>query len=248
MKVVAIVQARIGSTRLPGKVLKEVAGRPMLEHVINRLKQAKTLDEILVATSVNERDKPIIELSKRLRIGCFAGSEENVLDRFLKAAEQARADVIVRVTADCPLIDTNTVDKIVRRHLQSSVDYTRTLIDETNSKSFPRGLDTEVFSAKVLRRVHKLANKPYEREHVTVFIYEHPELFRMETVEAEDDLQRPKYRLTVDTEEDFKLIKQIYGQLYKPNEIIDIKDVIELLDRNPNLRRINAHIKQNPPH
>ena len=179
MKMVAIIQARMGSTRLPGKVLKEVARKPMLEHVINSLKQAKTLNEIMVATSVNERDRPIIELSKRLGVGCFAGSEEDVLDRFLEAAEQVRADVIVRVTSDCPLIDPNTVDKIVRCHLQSNVDYTRTLIDASNSKSFPRGLDTEVFSVKVLRRVHKLANKPYEREHVTIFIYERPELFRI---------------------------------------------------------------------
>ena len=136
MKTIAIVEARMGSTRLPGKVLKEVAGKPMLKHVIDRLKRAKTLSEIIVATSVNERDKLIAELSKRLGVGCFAGSEENVLDRFLKAAEQAGADVIVRVTADCPLIDPNTVDKIVRHHLQSNVDYTQTLIDKSNNNVF----------------------------------------------------------------------------------------------------------------
>lgn len=246
MKVVTIVQARMGSTRLPGKVLIEVSGRPMLEHVIDRLKRSETSDEIIVATSLNERDIPIIELSKRLGIGCFAGSEEDVLDRFLKAAEQAKADVIVRITADCPLIDPNTIDKIVRHHLQSNVDYTRTLIDESNSKSFPRGLDTEVFSMKVLRRVHKLANKPYEREHVTIFIYEHPELFKIQVIETEKGLRRPNYRLCVDVEEDLKLIKEIYCRLYMPNEIIDIRNVIRLLDNNPELQQINAHVKQNP--
>jgi len=248
MKVIAIVQARMGSTRLPSKVLKEVARKPMLEHVINRLKRAKTVDEILVATSVNERDKPIIELSKRLGVGCFAGSEEDVLDRFLKAAEQARADVIVRVTSDCPLIDPNTVDEMVRRQLQSSVDYTRTLIDKSNSKSFPRGLDTEVFSMDVLRKVHKLASKSYEREHVTIYVYEHPELFKMQIIEAENSLRRPNYRLCVDVEEDLKLIKEIYRRLYMPNEIIDIRNVIRLLDNNLELQQINAHVKQKPPH
>jgi spore coat polysaccharide biosynthesis protein SpsF len=246
MKVVALVQARMGSTRFRGKVLKEVSGKPMLKHVIDRLKHAKTLSEIIIATSVNERDKPIVELSKRLGVGCFVGSEEDVLDRFLKAAEQARADVIVRVTADCPLIDPCTVDKIVSCHLQSNVDYTRTLIDENNNKSFPRGLDTEVFSMKLLRRIHELAKDPYEREHVTVFIYNHPQFFRIEVIEAEGILQMPSYRLCVDVEDDLRLIREIYDRLYNPNKIIDIKEVIKLLNENPELQKINVHVKQKP--
>jgi len=243
-KVVAIVQARTGSTRLPSKVLKKINKKTMLEHVIERLKNTKTTDEIVIATSNKEQDKPIIELAKRLNVSYFVGSEYDVLDRYLKAAEQVEAEIIVRITADCPLIDPNTVDKIVRCHLQSNVDCTRTLIDESNSKSFPRGLDAEVFSVKVLRRVHKLANKPYKREHVTIFIYEHPELFKIQMIEAEEGLRRPHYRLCVDVEEDLKLIREIYHRLYVPNEIIDIRDVIRLLDENPNLQQINAHVKQ----
>ena len=216
----------------------------MLEHIIERLEYAKTLNEIIIATSSSERDKPIIELAKKLGISYFAGSEDDVLGRYVNAAKQAKADIIVRITADCPLIDPHVVDKTVNRHLKSNADYTRTLIDEDNDKSFPRGLDTEVFSMDVLERVHNLADKSYQREHVTIFIYEHPELFKIETVAAEEDLRRPSFRLCVDVEEDLRLIKEIYNRLYKTNEIIDIKDVIRLLDESPELRRINAHVKQ----
>jgi len=244
MKTVAIVQARMASTRLPGKVLRELAGKPMLEHVIDRVKSSKMIDEIVIATSRNEKDERIVELAKRLNVGWFVGSEEDVLDRYMKAAEQVAADIIVRITGDCPLIDPYTIDRIVRRHLKLNVDYTRTLIDQNNSKSFPRGLDTEVFSINVLRKVHKLAKKPGEREHVTVFIYEHPKMFKIEVIEAEESLQRPKYRLCVDVEEDLRLITEIYHQLYVSSGIIDIKDVVKLLDNNPDLREINAHVKQ----
>ena len=244
MKTVAIVQARMASTRLPGKVLRELAGKPMLEHVIHRVKSSKMIDEIVIATSRNEKDERIVELAKRLNVGWFVGSEEDVLDRYMKAAEQVAADIIVRITADCPLIDPHTIDRIVKRHLKLNVDYTRTLIDQNNSKSFPRGLDTEVFSINVLRKVHKLAKKPREREHVTAFIYEHPKMFKIEIIEAEESLQRPKYRLCVDVEEDLRLITEIYHQLYVSGGIIDIKDVVKLLDNNPNLQEINAHVKQ----
>ena len=243
-RIVAIVQARMGSTRLPGKILKKIENKPMLEHVVERLKHAKTLNEIIIATSNSERDKPIVELAKRLGISHFAGSEDDVLGRYLNAAKQARADIIVRITADCPLIDPDVVDETVNRHLKLNADYTRTLIDEDDDKSFPRGLDTEVFSMDVLERVHNLADKSYQREHVTIFIYEHPELFKIENVAAEEDLRRPSFRLCVDVEEDLRLIKEIYGRLYKANEIIDIKDVIRLLDESPELRRLNAHVRQ----
>jgi spore coat polysaccharide biosynthesis protein SpsF len=244
MKTVAIVQARMSSTRLPGKVLRELAGKPMLEHVIDRVKSSQMTDEIVIATSKNEKDERIIELAKRLNVVWFAGSEEDVLDRYMKAAEQVAAEIVVRITGDCPLVDPHTIDKVVRRHLKLNVDYTRTLIDQSNNRSFPRGLDTEVFSINVLRKVHELAKKPREREHVTIFIYEHPKMFKIKIIEAEESLQRSKYRLCVDVEEDFRLIAEIYSNLYVPGGIIDIKDAIKLLDNNPDLPKINTHVKQ----
>jgi spore coat polysaccharide biosynthesis protein SpsF len=244
MKTVAIVQARMASTRLPGKVLREIAGKPMLEHVINRVKSSQMTDEIVIATSRNERDEPIVELAKRLNVVWFVGSEEDVLDRYLKAAKQVAADIVVRITGDCPLVDPHTIDRIVRRYIKLNVDYTRTLIDQNNSRSFPRGLDTEVFSINVLRKVHELAKKSREREHVTIFIYEHPKMFKIKIIEAEESLQRSKYRLCVDVEEDLRLITEIYNRLYVPSGIIDIKEAIKLLDNNPNLQKINSHVKQ----
>jgi spore coat polysaccharide biosynthesis protein SpsF len=244
MKIVAIIQARMASTRLPGKVLRELAGKPMLEHVIDRVKNSQMTDEIVIATSRNEKDERIVELAKLLNVIWFAGSEEDVLDRYLKAAEQVAADIVVRITGDCPLVDPHTIDRIVRRHIKLNVDYTRTLIDQNNSRSFPRGLDTEVFSINVLRKVDELAKKPREREHVTIFIYEHPKMFKIKIIGAEESLQRSKYRLCVDVEEDLRLITEIYNRLYIPSGIIDINEAIKLLDNNLDLQKINAHVKQ----
>lgn len=244
MKVVAIVQARMSSTRLPGKVLMKIKNKPMLEHTIDRLKKAKTLNEIVIATTNKEQDKPIIELAKKCSVSHFAGSEDDVLDRYLNAAKKARADIIVRVTADCPLIDPNTLDKVVKCHLKSQPDYTRILIDENNPKSFPRGLDTEVFSMEALKRAHRLGKKPHHREHVTPFIYEHPEMFKVAVIEAKNNLRRPDLRLCADTKEDLRLIREIYDRLYKPRKTLDIHDVIKLLDDHPEMRHINIEVKQ----
>ncbi len=244
MRVVATVQARVGSTRLPCKVLKRIAGKPLLEHVIDRLMQAEKLDQIVIATSSKEQDKCIIELAKKLGVGWFAGSEDDVLSRYLMAAEQARADIIVRITADCPLIDPYIVDYVVSYHLKENLDYTCNLIDETNPKSFPRGLDTEVFNTNVLKKSNELAKKPYQREHVTPYIQEHPELFKIAVLEAPENYRRPTYRLTVDTYDDLRLIREIYRRLYTGTQIIYMKDVIRLLDEHPELQRINAHVKQ----
>jgi spore coat polysaccharide biosynthesis protein SpsF len=246
MEIVAIVQARVGSTRLPSKVLMEIAGKPLLEHVVDRSMLAEKLDQIVIATSTKEQDRPIIDLAKRLDVGWFAGSEDDVLSRYLGAAEQARADVIVRITADCPLIDPSIVDYVVTHHLRGNFGYTCNLIDEANPKSFPRGLDTEVFTIDALRKSDKLAKKAYEREHVTPFMQEHPELFRIAIIEAPENYRR-HYRLTVDTCDDLRLIREIYRHLYTGTEIIQTKDVIRLLDEHPELQQINAHVKQKHP-
>lgn len=240
MYTVGIVQARTGSTRFPGKVLKPIAGRPMLSHIIERLRSAGTLDTIVIATTALPQDQPIIDLAEQAGVAWYAGSEEDVLARYAEAAEMVRADLVVRVTGDCPLIDPNTVDGVVRYFLAHDFDY----VGAGVSSGLPRGLDTEVFSRQALDRAHRLAQGAPAREHVTLYIYRHPELFRCARYPAPPELQRLGWRLCVDEEADFRLIEEIYNRLYRPGGIIEIRDVLALLDREPELLKINAHVRQ----
>jgi spore coat polysaccharide biosynthesis protein SpsF len=237
MKVIAIVQARIGSTRLPGKVLMNIANKPMLWHVVDRLKRAKTLNMIVLATSIKEQDRILVEFAEKNGMKSFAGSEDDVLDRYLRVAEKIGADIVVRVTADNPLTDPYIIDRMVTKHIEMSADYTCV-------NDLPLGTSAEVISIDTLKRVHELGTKPHYREHVTTFIKENPKLFDMYVMDIENNLQRPELRLTVDTEEDLNLMRIIYARLYRPDRIISIDKVIDLLDKQPELRGINAHIKQ----
>lgn len=237
MKVVAIIQARIGSTRLPSKVLMNIANKPMLWHVVDRLKRAEMLDMIVLATSSKEQDKILLEFAKKNGIKSFAGSEDDVLDRYLCAAEKFGADVVVRVTADNPLTDPYIIDRMVIKHIEMSADY-------TCANDLPIGTSAEVISMDTLKRLHELGTKPYYQEHVTTFVKENPKLFDIYVICVENNLRRPELRLTVDTEEDLNLMRIIYAKLYKPDIIIDVNEVINLLDKQPELRKINAHIKQ----
>ncbi|WP_418791005.1 cytidylyltransferase domain-containing protein [Phosphitispora sp. TUW77] len=239
-KTVCIVQARFASTRLPGKVLMEIAGKPLLEHLIDRLRLARAIDEIVIATTVNSDCIPIVELADKCEVTWFAGSEEDVLERYVGAARQVNAANVIRVTSDCPLIDPVTIDRVVNCYLSSDVDY----VSNTIERTYPRGLDTEVFSSEALERVSRLASEKSYREHVTLYMYRHPEQFTLKNVCAEPPLDRPDLRLTVDTPEDFMLVKEIYEALYSPGDIVKITDVIRLFDERPELAGINAHIEQ----
>jgi len=239
-KIVAVIQARMGSTRLPGKVLKELLGQPMLWHVVNRVHQAKTLAETVVAATNQPEDDAIVKLCERQDWAYFRGSVEDVLDRYYRAALAFKADIIVRLNADCPLIDPHIIDKVIKAHLSSGADYTFCGV----TGGFPLGLDTEVFNFKILERTFKEAKKDFEREHVTPYIYEHPDIFKINSVKATGKLKHPDLRLTVDTKEDFKLIEAIYQRLYRNGKIFYIEDVIDLLDKHPELTAINAGIRQ----
>jgi len=241
MRVVCIVQARTGSSRLPGKVLKELAGRPMLAHLIERLKACAAYDRIVVATTVNRRDDPVAELAGGAGVGVFRGDEEDVLSRYARAAVEFGAEVVVRVTADCPLVDPVTSAETVRYFLSGDFDYAGAGV----GSGLPRGLDTEVFTRAALEEAHRMATDQPSREHVTYYIYHHPERFRLAPpYEAPPELQRSHYRLCVDEEDDFRLISEVYRRLYRPGEIIDIRDVIRLLDREPALAAINSGVAQ----
>ncbi len=239
-RIVAIIQARIGSTRLPGKVLKELAGQPMLWHVVNRARQAKTPSETIVATTTQPEDDAVVQLCERQGWTYFRGSADDVLDRYYRAALVFKAELIVRINADCPLIDPHIIDYVIKAHLSSGADYTFCGV----IGGFPLGLDTEVFNFKTLERTYREAKQDYEREHVTPYIYEHPGIFKINSVKATGKLKRPDLRLTVDTKEDFELIEAIYQRLYRNGKIFYIEDVIELLDEHPELTAINAGIRQ----
>jgi spore coat polysaccharide biosynthesis protein SpsF len=238
MRTVAIVQARMGSSRLPGKSLMRIAGKPMLAHVLERLSAARTLDHFAVATSIAPRDAAIVDLAREMGAEAFAGSEEDVLDRTYQAAQAASAEAVVRITGDCPLIDPQVVDRTVAFFKDTGADYVRT-------SGFPRGLDTEVFSFHNLARAWKEASRDYEREHVTPYFYQNPELFRVRELAASEALHRPELRLCVDTEEDLTLVREIYTRLYvPPGRIFTTEEVIAALDAEPHLKQINAHVVQ----
>lgn len=238
--VIAIIQARMGSTRLPGKVMKEVAGQPMIEQMLHRLSRAKSLTFIVVATSTTVGDDPLAKSLYKKGVPIFRGSENDVLSRYYEAAKVFKANVVVRLTGDCPLIDPFIVDEVVKRHLNSKADYTSNTLERT----FPRGLDTEVFSFKALKKACLEAKENYQREHVTPYFYLNPGIFKLQGIKAEEKLYRPDLRLTVDTAEDLKLIRAIYNRLGQNGRFFNTEEVVELLDVQPELVAINVHIQQ----
>lgn len=239
-RVVVIIQARTKSTRLPGKVLKNIVGKSMLAHVIERVENIRLVDEIVIATTVKEEDRVILRLANDCGVKSFSGSEEDVLDRYYQAAKRYQADVIVRITSDCPLIDPEVVDKAIAFYLKykGTVDY----VSNSLRRSYPRGLDTEVFSFEVLERTWQKAKEPHQREHVTPYIYKHPETFRLANVENSED--RSYMRWTVDEEKDLEFVKEVYKRLYKEGEIFLMKDVSTLLRKEPQLMEINKNVTQ----
>jgi len=239
-KIAAIIQARITSTRLPGKVLMDIEGKPMLWHVINRLKLSKKINEIILAIP-NTKENDILEkFAKDNKVKYFKGSEEDVLSRYYEAAKEFKSDIVVRITSDCPLIDPQVVDLVIEKHLNSGADYTSNVLQRT----FPRGLDVEVFNFKVLEKTQKEARKNYQREHVTPYICENPKIFKLQNIKAKGKLRRPELRLTVDTKEDLKLIREIYRHLYKLRKIFYTEEIIDLFNNHQELIKINEKVRQ----
>ncbi len=242
MKTVITIEARMRSTRLSGKVLKLILGRPMLALMIERLQRVRQVDQIVVATTDNPADDPIADLACQQGVGLFRGSEEDVLDRVLRAARAANADVIVETTGDCPLIDPEVVDSVVGVYLANEFDY----VSNTLCQTFPGGLDTQVSSTAVLEQVASLTRDPVDHEHVSLYIYEHPERFSLHNVESGLPEKYWNLRLMVDTLEDFALISAIFEELYPKNPAFCLHDVLDLLDRRPELVEINQHVQPKP--
>jgi len=231
----------MGSTRLPGKPLKTIMGRPMISYLLERLWRVTKADAIVLATTTNPQDIQLVACGQRDKLPVYRGSEEDVLDRFLQAAHQHHADVIVRITADCPLMDPALVDQAIDHFLNGNFDYVSTCLDEQSR--FPRGMDVEVFSMKSFEGIAEEAKLPEEREHVTLYYYRHPEKFKLgSVVNKNPDLA--KYRLTVDTPEDFQLITTILEYLYPRKKTFDLEDIATTLLQHPEWAEINAHVKQ----
>lgn len=228
------------SSRLPGKVLLPVCGKPLLELMIERLRQVPELDGIVIATTADPSCQPIEDLAKRLGVGCFRGSEDDVLDRVLRSAQSAQADLIVELTGDCPLIDPDLVSEVIREFRSRDVDYCANVLQRTH----PRGMDVQVFPTKVLARVAELTNEPSDREHVSIYIYTHPERFRLHNVTSSLSPEDADLRLTVDTPDDFKLVSEIFQRLYPANPRFGLSDILRLMREHPELRAINSHVKQ----
>ncbi|WP_029421613.1 cytidylyltransferase domain-containing protein [Alicyclobacillus macrosporangiidus] len=240
MNIVIITQARMSSTRLPGKVLKEVLGQPLLVYHIERLKRVPSATQVVVATTTNPADDAIVRVCEASGCAYVRGSEEDVLSRYHLAARAYSADIVVRVTSDCPLIDPAVVDRIIRYYVEhrERMDYVANTVERT----YPRGMDTEVFSFQALEEAHREAKLGYEREHVTPFFYTHPERYRMGNVAYHTDVSH--HRWTVDTPEDFELIRRIIEALYPEKQDFTLEDVLALLDQHPEWTALNAHVLQ----
>ena len=240
MKTEIFVQARMGSTRLPGKVLKDVLGRPLLSYLIERLKRVKEADNLIILTTIQPEDDSIIALCEKEKVLWFRGSEENVLERYFQAAKQRQTDAIVRITSDCPLIDPAVIDRVIQSYKKEfpAYDY----VSNSLEKTFPRGQDTEIFSFQALEKAFLSGISQEEREHVTPYLYTHPELFKLKNVFHHPSLGRMRW--TVDTKEDFQLVRLILEHLYPSNPQFNMEDVLRLLEENPGWNSINAHIEQ----
>jgi glutamate-1-semialdehyde 2,1-aminomutase len=237
MKVVAIVQARMGSTRLPNKVMKPVGGVPMIELLLARLAKSKEIDQIVLATSTDERNTPLVAHVQSLGYTCIRGSETDVLDRYLVAARQVDADVVVRITGDCPIIDAGLVDQTIQRFKTSDVDY----LSNTAPATYPDGLDTEVFSIQALEQAGRESQDPFDHEHVTPYL-RRPGLFKTAALTHDQDLSG--LRWTVDEPADYEVVSKVFAH-FAPNIYFSWTDVLDLQSQNPDIFAANHNIIRN---
>lgn len=234
--IIAIIQARIGSTRLPGKVMKKIEGIPVIEHIINRLKNSRYLDDIVIATSDNTKDKVITELAKKKTWKWFAGSETDVLGRFVTAAHMFNADVIVRVCADCIFYDPLILDNVLLLFLQGEYDYATTTIKRT----YPRGIAVEILTRNTLENIALQATLQPHREHITSYIVDHQEQFKILNYMDNSGRYNPNWRWVIDTHEDFEFASFVYSRLYNHSSVFGAEEIHKLMVQNPD--RIIFHI------
>ena len=238
IKIISIIEARMTSSRLPGKVLMQAAGKPMLGHLVNRLRAVRSLDGIVLATTINETDDLLEEFSKRMGIGCYRGSENDVMNRVIGAAESANADVVVEITGDCPIIDPQIVEQTIRMFNDNLSDY----VSNGHVRSYPDGMDTQVFRLETLKRSATMTSDDLDHEHVTLHIRNHPELFSHVYLVAPPELHWPELGLTLDEPNDYELLKKIIEYFEPTNSLFSCRDVIQLLKQRPDWVAINQAV------
>lgn len=239
--VVAIIEARMGSTRLSGKVLLHAAGKPLLAHLIERLQRAKLVDAVVVATTDSRADDPIADLAAQLGFACFRGSEEDVLGRVLSAARANDADVIVEITGDCPAIDPALVDECVSAYLGSDDDF----VSNSLKRSYPGGMDTQVFATQALAEADVATlGDAAAREHVSLYLYEHPERYQVLVIEAPRELAWPSVRIELDTREDYELIRRLFEALYPIHPRFGIREMLSYLREHSDLLALNKAVER----
>ena len=241
IKISAIIQARMGSRRLSGKVLMTICGKSVLQHIIERLRFSKLINQIILAIPDTKENDVLEKFALRNSIECYRGSENEVLERVYLAAKENNCDVIVEIPGDNPLIDPEIIDLAVGEHLDKKADFSCT---NYGSKFLPIGLDVGVLSFQALEEAYKNAKDPYNREHVTSYFRENPNIFKNIGVSLPERLGGFSLRLTLDAKEDFELINNIYAKLYKPGEIFKTEEILNLFKSQPELKTINAHIIQ----
>lgn len=240
LRTVAVIQARTGSSRLPSKVLAPLSGRPLIERVLQRAARARRVDEVVLATTENLNDDPVARIAECAGFRVVRGSEHDVLSRFALAIKASSADVVVRLTGDCPLLEPDVIDLAIERFEASGADYAYA----STRCGFPRGLDTEVVRAKHLLTADAVSTDAFEREHVTPYVDRRPDQFVHARVGAPPGLTRPAYRLCVDEPVDLELVDLLYRCLADADGWVRVADVIDFLDQHPHLARLNAHVHQ----
>ena len=250
----AVIEARMGSSRLPGKVMKDLAGAPLLQQLIRRVARSRRIDGLTVATTTDDSDDLIADLSKEMGIPCFRGSELNILERVVHAAKESKYDVVLRLTGDNPLYDGALIDRMVAFYLENDFDLVANAAmghvkEWLEERTFPLGLGVQIVSLELLEERCQNSPSDIEKEHVTVGILQSPDKYRLGAFHAVDHLlplRRPQYRLTVDTLEDYQLVSELFSLLYPRDHDFSIFEVIELLDSRPDLVSINLQVNQKP--
>lgn len=237
--ILAILQGRLSSTRLPGKVLKEINGKPMILQQIDRLKHSKKIDKLVVATSVDPSDDELVQLLQHEGIDVRRGPLNDVVERFGLVADEFNPETIVRLTADCPLADAQVIDEVITRHIETGSDYTSNVLEPT----FPDGLDVECISSSAFSKLRASNLSIPEREHVTMGLYSHPEDYSLTSVTQQPD--RSSLRWTVDVQEDLDFVRRVYQHLYDENQYFGQKEILDLLQIHPELSRTDEEVARN---
>lgn len=240
MKKVATIEARMTSSRLPGKVLMNVCDKPLLELMVERVRRSNLLDDIVIATTTNPEDDPIVELCRNINCSFYRGSEDDVLLRVLDAAKSVEADIIVELTGDCPCIDWRHIDYLLDFYLNHDYDF----VANNTEQTFPDGFDVRIFSTNLLAEVNKRTNDPWDHEHVSIYFPNNTDIYKCYNWIAPSEENRKSYAVTLDEKKDYELISRVFQELYNKNRDFSCLDVIHFLDNNPDLIKQLESVKR----